>query len=340
MGMLVNGSWLNEDDVIVAGAYQRPASPIRADVAGAVDRLITEEPGRFLLIGSLSCPWSHRTLLTRGLKSLQLQVHCAFGPRIQGYALNGGEAWNIPGSGKTSRHLHEVYTLHDPDFTGRVTVPVLWDKSAQRIISNESTDILAILDRVEVPEGPDFTLEPSTLAAEIETANQTIYAGLNNAVYQAGFAETQSAYDTAVTTVFDTLDALEQRLATSRYYFGDVLTATDLRIFPTLIRFDAIYAILFKCCLRRIVDYPNLWGYARDLYRLKGAAETVDFDQMRKASYLADTSDPRPVVAIAPDADWNGPQSRSELGSTKIASRSGQMIVVDPQTLQPIADDT
>ena len=338
MGMLVDGRWLNDDDLLFEGAYQRPASLIRADNAGAVARLIAEVPDRYLLIGSRSCPWSHRTLLTLGLKGLPLPVHYAFGPRLQGYALNGGDAWDVPGSGKNGYHLHEVYTLHDPAFTGRVTVPVLWDKSAQQIISNESTDILAILDLVEVSEHIDFTLIPSVLAAETETANQTVYDGLNNAFYQAGFAQSQDAYDASVTKVFETLDALDQRLAASRYYFGDVLTLTDLHIFPTLIRFDAIYAILFKCCLRRLIDYPNLWGYARDLYGLKDVAETVDFDRMREASYLSDTNEPHPVVAIAPDVDWNGAHSRSELGQTKIALRSGKLIVVDPQTLQPITD--
>lgn len=274
----------------------------------------------------------------RGIKGLPLSVHYAFGARVEGYGLNGGDSWNIPGADASARNLHEIYTIHNPGFTGRVTVPILWDAAAQKIISNESTNILAIMDLADGPKQTGFTLRPHSATDEIESANAAIHAGLNNAVYRAGFAQGQSAYDEAVGEVFDTLDVLEQRLATSRYYFGDLLTETDLRIFPTLVRFDAIYAILFRCCLRRLVDYEHLWAYARDIYNHRGVAETVDFTHMRQASYLADSDAPHPIVAVAPDEDWTAPQSRSEFGPTKIALRDGGVVAVDPETLQPLPD--
>lgn len=340
MGMLVDGRWTDEDTIIFEGVYKRAASTIRADDIEMSANLIAETPERYLLVGSRSCPWSHRTLLMRGLKGLELPVHYAFGLRVQGYSLNGGAGWNIPGTDIFVRHLHEFYTLNDPSFTGRVTVPLLWDLSTQRIISNESTDILMILDRVPLSKGGDFTLNPASLTSEIETANQAMYQGLNNAVYRAGFAETQSVYDAAVTTVFETLDALELRLATSRYYFGDAFTETDLRIFPTLVRFDAIYAILFKCCLRRLVDYPNVWAYARDVYSMRGVSETVDFGQMRSASYLADSRDPHPIIAILPDSNWNEPHSRADIGESRIVSRSEKNFSVDPSNTRSISEST
>ncbi|MEP2990109.1 MAG: glutathione S-transferase C-terminal domain-containing protein [Parasphingorhabdus sp.] len=339
MGMLIDGQWSTQDNIIKDGVYQRAASPLRVDNIEEVAQKISERPKNYWLIGSKSCPWCHRILLMRALKRLPLLVHHAFGERVEGYALNGGKQWIVPGSLVSARHMHEVYTLHDPNYTGRVTVPVLWDIDCQRIISNESADILAILDAVKCNKEFDFTLRPVAYLDKIESANVKVYNGLNNAVYQAGFAESQSAYDDAISTVFETLDDLERRLAGSRYYFGSVVTETDLRLFPTLVRFDAIYAILFKCSLRRLTDYPNLWAYARDLFALNGAGEAVDFDQMRQASYLADARQTHPIIAVAPDVDWRAPHARSELGPTKLTMRSGETRVVCPTTFAPLAND-
>ncbi|MEM7072981.1 MAG: glutathione-dependent reductase, partial [Pseudomonadota bacterium] len=213
MGMLRNGCWVEQDDIIRNKVFQRAASSIRVHAPGAIARRITERPGDFWLIGSYSCPWSHRTLLMRAIKQLPLPVHYAFGPRREGYSLNGGEAWKIPGSSKSARHLHELYTKHDPTYSGRVTVPVLWDSDQQQIITNESAEILTILDAVETQNGFDCTLRPFALRSEMEVANARMYHGLNNAVYRAGFAQSQDAYEEAVATVFETLDFLEQRLA-------------------------------------------------------------------------------------------------------------------------------
>lgn len=339
MGMLLDGRWVDQDAIIKDGAFLRAASSIRMRNTRAVVQEISRRPKDFWLIGSHSCPWSHRVLLTCAIRKLPLPIHHAFGPRIQGYALNGGESWVTPGTSVSARNMHELYTQHDPSFTGRVTVPILWDAGQQKIVSNESADMLVVLDVMKSPTAHDFTLRPADLLSRIETANKHIYEGLNNAVYRAGFAESQSAYDEAVSAVFDTLDLLDRRLATSRYYFGTVITETDLRIFPTLVRFDAVYAILFKCSRRRLTDYHNLWAYARDMFALKGVKETVDFNQIRRASYLADSRDPIAIIAIAPDANWREPHDRAELGNTQFSTRSGAAIAVDPVTLSPLPDD-
>jgi len=339
MGMLIDGKWVEHDEIIKDGSYHRADSVLRARNYDEVAQKINERPEVFWLIGSHSCPWSHRVLLMRGIKGLPLHVHYAFGERVEGYALNGDKGWTVPGSTIFAQHMHEVYSLHDPSYTGRVTVPVLWDMDSQRIISNESADILAILDAVKCSQGRDFTLRPLALLSEIEVANEKLYIGLNNAVYQAGFAESQSSYDDAISTVFATMDILERRLAGSRYYFGNVVTETDLRLFATLFRFDAIYAILFKCSLRRLTDYPHLWAYARDLFALKGMGGTVDKDEMRRASYLADSPGDFPIVAIAPDVDWLARHDRAEMGNTELTLRSGETREVHSKTLTPLSNE-
>ncbi|MCR9137486.1 MAG: glutathione S-transferase C-terminal domain-containing protein [Alphaproteobacteria bacterium] len=335
MGMLHSGQWCSHETASHDGVYRRPGSAIVGRTIAKYASNIAMEPGRCWLIGSSSCPWSHRAMLVRTLRSIRgsVPLHLAHGARIEGYALDGGVPWRIPGSDRTARHMHELYTVHDPEFTGRVTVPILWDGKTQTILSNDSANIVQILDAVPQTD-TDFTLRPDNLARRIDEANDGIHRGLNNAVYQAGFAQSQAAYDTAVATVFQTLDSLEERLSLSRFYFGNRLTETDMRLFPTLVRFDAIYAILFKCCLRRLVDYENLWAYARDLYGWRGIESTVDFRQMREASYLADSSDKNPVVAIAPDIDWRAPHDRSRLGAPFVTARTGTPLRIDPATLE------
>ena len=223
---------------IINGAYIRPDSLIRnANDAKWID-VMQNQPGRIWLIASQSCPWSHRTTITLQLKGLGnlIPVHYAFGPRDQGYALNGGEKWEIPGTSKSRQHLHSVYKIHDDLYTGQVSVPLLWDSATHSIVSNESSNIIAGFDAVNTSEACQFTLRPPPLVNQIDIANAMIYNGLNNAVYSAGFAQSQNAYNESVTTIFNTLDALNERLTTQRYYFGSVLTETDVRLFPTLVR--------------------------------------------------------------------------------------------------------
>jgi putative glutathione S-transferase len=318
MGMLIEGVWSEQDDVIRDGAFVRAPSAFDRPISQEIVAAIATEPGRFVLIASMSCPWSQRTMLVRAVKGLDALVplHVAGGVRIEGYPAAAGKAWTPPGLDRPIVHLHELYTASRPGFTGRVTVPVLWDSLRREIVSNESAEIMRGFDAVARAGHPDFTLRPATLAAEMEALNAFIHEGLSNAVYRAGFAEAQAPYDEAVRQVFETLDMLEHRLADRRFLFGSKLTETDLRLFPTLVRFDAIYAVLFRCSLRRLTDYPNLWAYARDLLAWPEIAATVDMAAIRQGAYLADRkTNIFGIVAVAPDADWTSPHGREALGA-------------------------
>jgi putative glutathione S-transferase len=214
-------------------------------------------------------------------------------------------------------------------------VPVLWDSRDRRIVSNDSGRIMRAFDRAPPgPDAPAFTLAPEPMRAAIDALNAELYDTLNNAVYQAGFAAAQAAYDTAVARVFDALGGLEARLSGHRYLFGNTVTESDWRLFATLVRFDAIYAVLFKCSLRRLVDHGSLWAYARDLHAWRGVAATVDFEVMRVQSYLYDQPVEHPIVAIMPDADWRAPHGRERLGPARIALLDGARADVDPATLE------
>lgn len=329
MGMLLNGIWTEQDDMIQNGAFVRAPSSYDAPISQeTIDRL-SRDPGRFTLIASMSCPWSHRTLLVRAIKHLSdlVPVHIAGGARIEGYPVAAGSAWTPPGLGRAIVHLHELYAASDPKFTGRVTVPVLWDSVDQKIVSNDSAQIMRALDAVVAPGVPDLTLRPRDLEAEIDELNAFIHEGLSNAVYRAGFAEAQAPYDEAVAQVFETLDILEDRLDDRRYLLGPGLTESDLRLFPTLVRFDAVYAILARCSLRRLINYPNLWAYARDLYAWPNVAGTVDMTALRRGAYDADrTNNPFGIVAIAPDVDWTMPHERERLGPAQVFTAAGVLV--------------
>jgi len=326
MGKLLNGVWSEQDASIQDGRFVRAPSSYDGPISGKTIAAIAGQPGRFTLIVSMSCPWSHRTLLVRAVKGLSdlLPIHVAGGPRIEGYPVDAGTEWTPPGTDRPIVHLHELYTASDPDFTGRVTVPVLWDSIAKMIVSNDSAQIMQALDAVAGAGVPNFTLRPADLAPEIDELNGFIYEGLSNAVYRAGFAEKQAAYDEAVALVFESLKRLEDRLARRRYLLGPGLTEADLRLFPTLVRFDAVDAILARCSLRRLIDHPNLWAYARDVYAWPKIASTVDMDALRKGAYEADrTNNPFGIVAIAPDVDWHLPHGRETLGPAQVFGYGG-----------------
>ena len=337
MGMIIQGVWTEENRGLENGAFVRADSVYDQEISAGIVDTLAAEPGRFHLIASLSCQWSHRALIVRQLKNLGevIPVQLAHGPRLEGYAVNGGEAWTVPGAGKSIVHLHQLYTLSDAGYTGRSTVPVLWDSRVQAVVSNDSAAIMRAFDAVPgATATSDFTLRPNHLAGRIDELNAVIYDGLANGVYRAGFATSQAAYDVAVGRVFETLDRLEDRLATSRYLFGGTISEVDWRLFPTLVRFDAVYAILHKCALRRLVDYPNLSAYARDLYAWRGVAGTVDFEVMRQASYANDTTaNANRIVAIAPDVDWSAAHGREGLGPAQVVLRSGEAVDIDPATL-------
>lgn len=341
MGMLQNGRWTDEDQVIDKGTYVRQPSVYAGRIGDDTIQATAAEPGRFHLIASASCPWSHRTLIVRRLKNLSrsIPVQIAHGPRVEGYPVNGGKYWTVPGTEEKIVHLHELYALSDPSYTGRSTVPVLWDSKRRQIVSNESATIMRAFDAVHSTDADlDFTLVPNGLSSEIDAVNTDIYDGLSNAVYRAAFAEKQDAYDKAVLQVFATLDMLEQRLPTRRYLLGATITEADWRLFPTLFRFDSIYYVLHRCTERRLVDFPHLWAYARDLYAWRGIAGTVTLDAMRKAGYASDPANRHGLVAVAPRADWGGAHNREALGPARIALRSGATIDVDPATCRAIED--
>lgn len=338
MGMLLDGQWIEQDQIVKQGEFVRSQSFFSEPLSEMVIKAIQTTPENYLLIGSVSCPWSHRTIILRQLKEhiQHIPIHLAGGRRVQGYSLNNGRPWVIPGSDQSIIHLHQLYSLSSPAYTGRVTVPVLWDSRQQCIISNDSANIMKGLDLIRSSHHQlDFTLRPQALRAEIDELNNSIYSELNNAVYQAGFAQTQNAYDEAVAAVFRTLDELEKRLKHQRYLFDLCLTESDWYLFPTLVRFDSVYYCLHRCSQRRLVDYPNLWAYARDLYAWRGIKNTVDSDVIRQASYQNDTrNNPFSIVAVAPDCDWSQKHGRESIDIAKIALRSGEIIEVDPTTLK------
>jgi glutathionyl-hydroquinone reductase len=221
----------------------------------------------------------------------------AGGPRIEGYALLP----NGPLSGNKPRHLHPFYTQSIPDFTGRVTVPVLWDIEQARIISNSSADIIAALNHG--PVGPD--LIPKPIETDINPLIHTIFDGLSNAVYRAGLAERQDEYDAAVDTVFATMDLLDARLSDQTFLFGSDLTVADIRLFASLVRFDTVYATHFRCTRKRLVDYPALWMFTRQIYQMPGIRETIDFDEIRFGYYVNDGShNPFGIIGQQPEIDW------------------------------------
>ena len=283
------------------GAFQREASAIRGSVAGAM------EAGRYHLYLAVNCPWAHRTWLTCALKSVTDQITMSFAkPKRtdQGWIFDADGRYSDPLYGFEA--LHQLYARHD-NYTGRITVPVLVDKNDGRLINNESAEILRIIN--DGFDGPDFY--PEALRDKIDAWNERIYPRLNNGVYRAGFARTQEAYDAAVVEVFEMLDEIEIHLGGSRYLTGDQMTEADIRLFPTLARFDHGYHSAFKCNKRRIVDYPNIWGYASEIYQMAGVAETVDFDVYRRGyNSQSELRNPLGIIPIGPDMDWLAPHGR------------------------------
>lgn len=322
MGYLQDGVWRDGAPPTGRdGSFERRASAIRDWITpdgspgpgGA--RGYPAESGRYHLYVSLACPWAHRALIFRVLKGLTEHisvdvVHPLLGddgwtfdtdfPRATGDRIGG------------RRLLRDVYTDHDSGITSSVTVPVLWDKSSGRIVSNESADIIRMLnDGFGRLAGPTPDLSPAPLREEIDALNARVYDGLNNGVYRAGFARSQSAYDAAAAGVFDTLDWLEARLATRRWLVGEHPTEADWRTATTLFRFDLVYHGHFKCNRHRLVDYPGLWDYARALFQWPGVAETIDFDQIAYHYYASHRGiNPTGVVPIGPAADWLAPHGR------------------------------
>ncbi len=335
MAMLVSGMWSEIDQIIEDGKYVRQISVHNDKICDRIITSISECPGRFHLIASWSCPWSHRTMLMRQLKGLEdyIPLHMTGGEKVEGYSANFGNPWSVPGADTSIIHLHQLYTFNNPHHTGRPTVPILWDSQEQKIVSDESAKIMRALNSVKIASfssvcRANYTLVPAALANEIDIINDRIYQKLSNGVYRAGFAQSQSAYDIAVSQVFDMLDELEQHLADKRYLMGAVITEADWRLFPTLLRFDIDYFVHSRCSRRRLVDYTNLWAYARDLYAWKGVAQTINLEAIHLSNYSGED-----IVAEMPSIDWAALHGRERLGTRKVTLWSGKTAaLVDPDS--------
>ncbi|MDJ1462415.1 glutathione S-transferase family protein [Nitratireductor sp. GZWM139] len=324
MGLLVDGVWRDQwyDTSKTGGRFERSKSQFRDFVtkdgapAEGRERGFRAEPGRYHLYVSLACPWAHRTLIFRKLKKLEDVISVSVVHHFMGE--NGWTFLREDGATGDDLYgfdfMHQIYTKADPDYSGRVTVPVLWDKKTETIVSNESAEIIRMLNEA-FDEWGDASLDfyPEDLRAEIDATNDLVYDNINNGVYKAGFATTQAAYEEAFKALFDTLDQVEDRLSRQRYLTGSQLTEADWRLFTTLVRFDPVYVGHFKCNLRRIDDYPNLSNYLRELYQAPGVAETVDMLHI-KAHYYGShkTINPTGVVPLGPELNLDAPHNRGE----------------------------
>lgn len=316
MGLLIDGRWTDQwyDTKTTGGAFVRPETQFRDRVADDGSTPYRPEAGRYHLYVSYACPWAHRTLILRALKGLEGVISVS---AVDPLMLENG--WEFPEGGDPltgARFLHEVYVQARPGYSGRVTVPVLWDKATGTIVNNESAEILRMLNRAFDALGDasrDFC--PEDLRDEIDRTNAFVYDRVNNGVYKAGFATTQDAYDQAFDALFDALDALDGRLAAQRWLVGNRLTEADWRLFTTLVRFDAVYVGHFKCNKRRIADHPHLSGYLRDLYQMPGIAGTVRFDHIKRHYYASHrTINPTGIVPRGPALDLDAPHGRERLG--------------------------
>jgi len=323
MGQLIDGKWHDTwyDTASTGGQFVRTTTTFRnwitADGSPGPSGTggFAAQAGRYHLYVSLACPWAHRTLIFRALKGLQGLIDISV---VHPDMLDDGWSFDTGFAGATGDRLfghafmRDVYLAADPHISGRVTVPVLWDKATGQIVSNESAEIIRMFNSAF----DDLTVNtldfwPSAQRTQIEAINQRIYDTLNNGVYKAGFATTQPAYDSAVSALFETMDWLESHLSDNRFLLGDTITEADWRLFPTLVRFDPVYHGHFKCSLRRLVDYPNLWAYTRHLYQMPGIKETVNFDHIRRHYHYSHTTiNPHRIVPMAPALDFDAPHGR------------------------------
>lgn len=325
MGLLVEGKWQDQwyDTKSSGGRFQREDAGFRnwvtADGSAGPSGVggFKAEPNRYHLYVSLACPWAHRTTIYRKLKGLEDMVSLSVV-----HPFMGDNGWTFAaGEGVIADPLinadyaYELYIKAKPNYTGRVTVPILWDKKTNTIVSNESSEIIRMFntafDEVGARAG---NFLPAEKLAEIDEINDRVYTAVNNGVYKAGFATTQAAYEEAVTALFEALDMIEARLSQQRYLVGQPITEADWRLFTTLVRFDSVYFGHFKCNIRRIVDYPNLWGYLRELYQVPGVAETVNMTHIKQHYYGSHTNiNPTRIVPVGPAIDFHSPHQRDKV---------------------------
>ncbi|MCK8515840.1 glutathione S-transferase family protein [Methylonatrum kenyense] len=334
---LVNGKWVKgsvAEGEIDDGAFRREPTRFRDWITpdgspGPDDRrAFPAEPGRYQLFVAYLCPWASRALILRKLKGLGALI-----PVSVADAVLGEEGWTYakvedagPRLGAIDRH-YQLYTATDPGYSGKVSVPVLWDREQGRIVNNESADIVRILNTAfDHLTGNDLDFYPEPLRHEIDAWNALIYETLNNGVYRAGFAKSQAHYDAAVSDVFETLDRLECQLNNQRYLAGHYLTEADWRLFVTLVRFDAAYHGAFKCNIRRLEDYPNLSNYLRELYQWPGVRETVNLQHIKKGYYSITAINPTRIVPSGPVLDFDRPHDRDRLEGQGVWRRSSTCV--------------
>lgn len=325
MGLLVKGKWVDEwyDTKETGGKFVRTESQFRHWIthdgqAGPSGKAgFKAEAGRYHLYVSLACPWAHRTLIFRALKGLEHIISVSV---VSPYMAENG--WSFaPGPGvvadpvQNANYLYELYQLAQPDYTGRVTVPLLWDLQSNQAVSNESADIIRMLNSAFDQVGATTdNYAPSALHARLEQVNNFVYDKINNGVYKTGFSTEQTVYEQEVRTLFAALDHLERVLATQRYLLGNKVTEADWRLFTTLVRFDAVYYSHFKCNLRRLIDYPNLWAYTRELYQMPEIAATVNLAHIKEHYYGSHpTINPNGIVPLGPMIDFDAPHDRARL---------------------------
>jgi len=331
MGKLVNGKWVDVwyDTKENQGQFKRQESQFRNWITadGKAGKTGKEgfkaEPGRYHLYVSYACPWAHRTLIFRKLKKLEDLISVSVVDYLM--AENGWEFKKREGATGDDlygfQYLYQLYLKADPNYSGRVTVPVLWDKEKKTIVSNESADIIRMFNSA-FDGFTDSKLDfyPQELRSEIDALNQTVYDNVNNGVYKSGFAITQEAYESAVKPLFDTLDMLDERLGKGRYLFGDKQTEADWRLFTTLLRFDPVYFGHFKCNIRQIADYPSLFPYLRDLYQHPGVSKTCNMFHIKNHYYQSHkTVNPSGIVPLGPKQNLEAPHGRSKLSHSQVS---------------------
>ncbi|MDA8747293.1 glutathione S-transferase family protein [Litoreibacter sp.] len=323
MGQLVDGVWHDTwyDTKSSGGAFKRTTAGFRnwitedGSAGPSGEDGFKAEAGRYHLYVSYACPWAHRALIFRKLKGLEGLIDVS---AVHPYMLSGGWTFETDVNGATGDKLYglpfvrDLYVKADAKVSGRVTVPILWDTQRETIVSNESSEIIRMFNSAfDGITGNDLDFWPEELRAEMAPVNDRIYDTLNNGVYKSGFATSQEAYDAAVHPLFETLGWLEDRLSSKRYLMGDRITEADWRLFTTLVRFDPVYHLHFKCNRARIIDYPNLWAYTRELFQWDGVKETVNFDHIvQHYHYSHETINPNRIIPINPAIDWDAPHER------------------------------
>jgi glutathionyl-hydroquinone reductase len=324
MGLLVNGAWQEDISRTTDGHFIRPTTRFRNYVTAdgnagpSGEAGFDAESGRYHLYVSHACPWAHRTMIFRALKKLENAISVSITAPLYGKTgwEFGAEKDGTPDEVNGKTRLAEIYLLADPHYTGRVSVPVLWDKKRRTIVNNESSEIIRMLNSAfDAFTNVRTDYYPADLRAEIDRINDIVYPNVNNGVYRAGFATSQAAYEDAARAIFATFDQLEERLSRQRYLAGRQLTEADWRLFTTLVRFDTVYYSHFKCNLRRVADYPNLWNYLRDLYAVPGIVETVSMDHIKRHYYGSQRQvNPTGIVPIGPLIDFTAPHDRGRFG--------------------------